>query len=174
MGDFVLFGGLAGVLTALMADDVELFSVCWRLKIRIDGLEVRLRCPRSARRQAFASVTKLTFAQVVWDIYKVQFMRNLGALNEFAKPQTLCLCSGREIEHHGSSSQQESADVRRERVPQSGVAVDECLNVGDLAREKSIEKLVLHKKNSIFSNRQLSCLLRLACCHLPAEENQLR
>src|SRR5207248_7329382 len=101
-------------------------------------------------------------------------MRNVGALNQFAKPQTLRLGSGREIEHHGSPSQQESANVRRERVPQSRVAVDECLNVGDLAREKSIEKLVLHKKDSIFSNRKFSCSRGLACCHLPAEENQLR
>jgi hypothetical protein len=64
--------------------------------------------------------------------------------------------------------------VRRERVLQSGVALDESLNIGDLAREKSVKHLVLHKKDSIFLSRQISCERGLAGCHLSADENQFR
>jgi exonuclease III len=49
--------------------------------------------------QPFASVPKLTLAQAVWYAYKVQFMRNLRALDQLAKPHTLFLCGGCEIEH---------------------------------------------------------------------------
>jgi len=47
-------------------------------------------------------------------------------------------------------------------------------NVGNLARKQGIQEIVLHKKDSIFSNGQISCESGLACRHLPAEENQLR
>ena len=71
-----------GVLTALMTDDVEPFILGWRPKIRIDNLEVRLSGPGSTRGQSFASVPKLTFAQAVWSVYKMQFMRDLRALDQ--------------------------------------------------------------------------------------------
>jgi hypothetical protein len=84
-----------------MTDDVEPFMLCWRLKIRVDNLEVCLRGPESTSTQPLASVPELTLAQAVWYVYKVQFMRNVCALDQLAKPHTLFLCSGCEIERDG-------------------------------------------------------------------------
>src|SRR6478672_431999 len=101
-------------------------------------------------------------------------MSNIRALDQLAKPLTLRLGSGCEIKHDGDPFRQESANVGRERVLQSRVALDECLNVGDLARKQGLQEIILHKKDSIFSIGQISCESGLTCRHLPAEENQLR
>src|SRR5215469_7466068 len=56
-------------------------------------------------------------------------------------------------------------NVWRERVPQSRITVHEGRNVGDLARKQGIQEIVLHEKDSIFSNGQISCESGLACRH---------
>lgn len=64
--------------------------------------------------------------------------------------------------------------MRRERVLQPRITVHERGNVGDFARKKSIQEIVLHKKDSICLNGQISCESGLARRHLPAQEDQLR
>ena len=101
-------------------------------------------------------------------------MRNIRDIDQLAKPHTLRLGSGCEIEHDADPFRQERANVRPERVLQSRVALDECMNVGDLAREKGVQKIVLHKKHSAFSVGQISCEGGFTCRHLPTNEDQLR
>jgi len=96
------------------------------------------------------------------------------ALDQLAKPCPLCLRGGCEIEHDGDPIRQENANVWRERVLQSRITVHKGRNVGDLARKQGIQEIVLHEKDGIFSNGQISCESGFACRHLPAEENQLR
>src|SRR5262249_55152441 len=127
------------ILNTLMTDDVELFILRWRLKIRIDDFEVRVRCPKSVVRQPHASLTKLIFAQGIRSVYKVQLMLNLRTLDQFAKPRTLRLRIGGKIEHDGDTLRQESADVWRERVLQPRRALDESRSVGDLTGKQSIQ-----------------------------------
>src|SRR6516165_11137067 len=104
----------------------------------------------------------------------MQFVLNMCALDQLAKPYPLCLRGGCEIEHDGDPLRQENANVWRERVLQSRITVHEGRNVGDLARKQGIQEIVLHEKDSIFSNGQISCQSGLACRHLPAQEDQLR
>src|SRR5215469_18518266 len=104
----------------------------------------------------------------------MQFVLNMCALDQLAKPFSLCLRGGCEIEHDGYPPRQETANVRCKGVPQPRITVHEGRNVDDLARKQGIQEIVLHKKDSIFSNGQISCESGLACGHLPAEEDQLR
>jgi hypothetical protein len=78
------------------------------------------------------------------------------------------------IEHDRNTLRQASANVFPERLLQSRRALDESRKAGDLARKHGIQEIVLHKKDSIFSNGQISCERGLACRHVPAEEHQLR
>jgi hypothetical protein len=48
------------------------------------------------------------------------------------------------------------------------------LNIIDLAWKQAAQQIIFHKEDSHFSIRQVSRESGLACCHLPAEENQLR
>src|SRR5215471_6452099 len=101
-------------------------------------------------------------------------MRNIRTLDQLAKPCTLRPGSGCEIEHDRDPFRQESANVGRERVLQSRITVHEGRNVSDLAGKQSIQEIVLHEKDSIFSSSQISCQRGLTGRHLPAEEDQLR
>src|SRR6516225_3674097 len=101
-------------------------------------------------------------------------MLNIRSLDQLAKPRTLRLGVGREIEHDGDSLRQESANEWRKRVLESRRALDESLNVSDLARKQGIQEIVLHKQHSVLSIGQISCESGLACSHLAAEENQFR
>src|ERR1700741_4678276 len=104
----------------------------------------------------------------------MQLMLNIRMLDQLAKPCTLHLGVAGKIEHDRNPLRQKSANVWRERVFQSRRAFNESRNVGDLARKQDIQEIVLHKKDSIFSNGQISCKSGLARRHLPAEEHQLR
>src|SRR5437667_8250623 len=104
----------------------------------------------------------------------MQFVLNLCAFDQFAKPRPLCFRGGCEIEHDGDPFRQENANVWRECVLQSRVPVHECWNVGDLARKQSSHKVVLHEQDSVLPVSQLSSKCGFACCHLSAEKNQLR
>jgi hypothetical protein len=101
-------------------------------------------------------------------------MLNIRTLDQFAKACTLHPGITRKIERDRDAPRQESANVYRERVLQSRSTLDESRNVGDLTRKQRVQEIVLHKKDSIFSNRQTSSESGLACRHLPAEEYQLR
>jgi len=61
-----------------------------------------------------------------------------------------------------------------ERILQSSRELDESRNVGDLARKQGIQEIVLHQKDSILANGQISRERGLARRHLPANEHQLR
>src|SRR5262249_34946100 len=101
-------------------------------------------------------------------------MFNIRTLDQLAKPHTLPPGIAGKIEHDGDPPGQNSANVWRERVLQPRRAFHESLNVGDLAWKQGVQQIVLHNEDSLFSIGQLSCESGLACCHLPAEENQLR
>src|SRR5208283_432816 len=105
--------------------------------------------------------------------YKVQFVLNISPLDQLAKPPTLRLCIGREIQHDGDTPRQESADVWCERAPQSRTALYESRYISDLARKQGTQKLVLLEEDSIFSSGQIPCESGFACRHLAAQENQL-
>ena len=162
------------VLNALMTDDIEVFILRWRLKMGSNGFKVRVPGPGSASRSRRASLAKLTLTQGVGRVYEVQLMLNIRTLDQLAKPCTLQLGVAGEIEHDRNTLRQKSANVWRERVLQSRRALNESRNVGDLARKQGIQEIVLHKKDSIFPNGQISCESGLACRHLPAEKHQLR
>lgn len=101
-------------------------------------------------------------------------MLNIRTLDQLAKSRTLHLGVAGEVEHDRDSLGRESANVWRKRVLQSRRALDKSLDVGDLARKKGIQEIVLHKKHSVLSIGQISCESGLACSHLAAEENQFR
>ena len=65
------------LLAALVKYDVEPFILRWRLKVYRDGLELSLRNPRTDGGQVLIPILKLTYAQCVWRVYKVQFMLNV-------------------------------------------------------------------------------------------------
>jgi hypothetical protein len=139
-----------------MADHVELFIVGWGLKIRSYGFKVRFARPGSTSRQSRAPLTKLTFAQGVGCVDEVQFMHDLRTLDQTAKPSTLRFSSSSEIEHHRDPLRQEGANVGRERVLQSGIALHKFRNAGDLAGIQRSQPIVLHEKKGAFPLGQLS------------------
>ena len=98
----------------------------------------------------------------------MQFVLNVCALDQLAKPCPLCLRGGRKIEHDRNPIRQENANVGRQRVLQSRLTVHEGRNVGDIARKQGIQEIALHEKDSIFSNGQISCESGLAGRHLSA------
>jgi hypothetical protein len=104
----------------------------------------------------------------------MQFMVNIRALEYSTEPRTLRLCIGRKVEYDGNAHRQESANVRLERILQSGRALDESRYISDLARIQAIQELVLDQENGIFSLGQISRESRFPCRHLAAHENQLR
>jgi len=119
-------------------------------------------------------ILELTFAQSVRRVYKVQFMRNVRALAYSMEPRTLRLCIRGKVEYDGNTFRQESANVWRQRVVQTGRALDESRYVSDLARKKLFQELVLYQKNGIFSLGQISRESGFSRRHLAAQKNQLR
>jgi hypothetical protein len=118
-------------------------------------------------------IPKLTFAQGVRRIYKMQFMRNIRALEYSTEPRALRLRIARKVEYYGNPLRQERANVWLERILQSGRALDESWYISDLARIQAIQELVLYEENGIFSPGQISRESGFPCRHLAAQENQL-
>jgi hypothetical protein len=71
----------------------------------------------------------------------MQFVLNICALNQRAKPYPLCLRGGCEIEHDGNPLRQKSTNVWREHVLQPGITVHEGGNVDDLAWKQGIQEI---------------------------------
>ena len=83
-----------------MTNDVELLIVSGRLEIRRDCIELSVRGPGRARGQSFASLSQLALTEIIRSVYEVQFMRDVGALEELTKPLTLSSGIARKIEDH--------------------------------------------------------------------------
>src|SRR6516165_3111558 len=101
-------------------------------------------------------------------------MLNIRALDQLAKPRTLRPGISGKIEHDGDTLRQKSANVWREHVLQPRRALDESMNIGDLAWKQGVQQIVLYKEDRLLAIGQFFCESGLASCHLPAEENQLR
>jgi hypothetical protein len=99
------------MLNALMTDDVELFILGWRLKVRIDSIKILVSAPEGVIGQPRASTAHLTLAQGVRCVYKVQFVLHIRTLDQLAKPRTLLLRVAGKIEHDGDTLRQEGANV---------------------------------------------------------------
>jgi hypothetical protein len=69
-----------------VTDDVERFVVRWRLEIQSDGVELRIRRPRSAGRQVLRSILQLTLAQFVRRVDEVQLVLDMRALEHLPEP----------------------------------------------------------------------------------------
>src|SRR6476646_10206775 len=99
-------------------------------------------------------------------------MFHIRGLDDSAEPCALRSRICRKVEYDGNAFRQESANVRRERIVQQGRPLHVSRYIGNLARTKAIQHLVLHKENSIVSRGQLSRESRLSCRHLATEEYQ--
>src|SRR5262245_53503826 len=99
-----------------MTDDVEPLLRQWRLEICRDGVELRFRRPRSARREMLGSLLELTLAHGVRRVDKVQLMLRVGTLEQLAEPRTLRSRIAGKIEDDGDALRQERTHVWSQRV----------------------------------------------------------
>src|SRR6185436_11639186 len=137
-------------------------------------LQSPLRSSREYQQAIPRSAHEADVCTSVGCVDEVQFMHDLRTLDQTAKPSTLRFSSSSEIEHHRNPLRQEGANVGRERVLQSGIALHKFRNAGDLAGIQRSQPIVLHEKKGAFPLGQLSGESGFSCRHFPADENQLR
>ena len=161
-------------LGTFVVNDIEAFVFGRRLKVRRDGVELRLRGPGSAAGEVLASFLELTLAQSVRSVDEVQLMPGVRVFEDCAEPSPLRLRVAGEVEDDGDALGEERAHVWLERTPESRGVLDEIRDVDDLARVEAIQELVLHEQDGLFSRGQIAREGRFASRHLTAQEHQLR
>ena len=151
-----------------MTNDVEILVFGGRLEVRGDCIELSVRGPGGARGQSFASVSQLALTEIIRSVDEVQFMLDVGALEELSKPLTLSSGVAGKIEDHRNPPRQEILDVKRQRISHSSGALDEVLDASDLAGIQSIKEFVLNEEDGVPRPSQASRVGRLARGHLAA------
>src|SRR6187551_2974787 len=139
-----------------VTNDVERFVVGWRLEIQSDGVELRLRRPRSAGRQVLRSILQLTLAQFVRRVDEVQLVRDIRALEHLPEPGPLRPGVAGEVENDRHPLRQHGANVRRYGMSQARRAVQDTGHIGDLTRKEALEEFVLDEEDGMAAVGEIS------------------